>query len=212
MEELLWQSFVTLFVVSNPFSVVPIFASLTQNDSADVKKHVAQKSCLVALLLLLCFAVLGDKLLDVMHISEPAFRVTGGLLLLLAAIEMVLGKNTGVRAQSDSDAKQIEGRDDVSIYPLAIPLISGPGAIASTVVLMRQAEVIGYTAQGAFIGIIFVVVGITYVVLRMGQHVMAFLGMTGVNILTRVFGIILSSLAIQNILYGVKAVFKGLVS
>jgi multiple antibiotic resistance protein len=209
MNEFLWQAFVTLFVVIDPFAVAPAFMGLTKNDTPSVKKHIARKSCLIGVILLISFAILGDKLLDAMHISEPAFRMAGGFLLLLAAMEMVVGKNTGFRAQNADDASDAAGRDDISVYPLAIPLISGPGAITSTVVLMRQGEMIGYAAQGLLVLLIILVIYLTYITLRMGDYVMRFLGVTGINILTRVFGLILAAFAVQSMLHGLTSVLKA---
>jgi multiple antibiotic resistance protein len=209
MHEFLWQTFVTLLVVIDPFAVVPVFISLTRNDSKAIKQKTAKKACLIGACLLVSFAFLGDKLLDAMNITEPAFRIAGGFLLLLAAIEMVIAKNTGLRSPTGDETEEATQRDDISVFPLAIPLISGPGAITSTVVLMRQAETIGYLAQAGVVILAIVVIYITYISLRQGDLIMKILGVTGTNVLTRVFGIILAALAIENILMGLMIFIKG---
>jgi len=147
MSQFLWQAFVTLFVVIDPFAVVPMFIYLTRNDTVPNKRHTALKASIIATVLLFSFAFLGDKLLDAMSISEPAFRIAGGFLLLLAAIEMVVARASGIRSTTGDEAEEASHRDDISVFPLAIPLIAGPGALTSIVVLMRQAEVIGYQAS-----------------------------------------------------------------
>ena len=150
MSQFLWQAFVTLFVIIDPFAVVPMFVALTRNESAISKRRTASKSTIIATILLLAFAFVGDKLLDAMSISEPAFRIAGGFLLLLAAIDMVVARTSGIRSTTGDEAEEAAHRDDISVFPLAIPLIAGPGALTSIVVLMRQAEVIGFKAERVF--------------------------------------------------------------
>lgn len=209
MHDFLWEAFVTLIVIIDPFATVPVFISLTQNESEDLKAHTAKKCCLIALVLLVAFAFLGDKLLDAMNISEPAFRIAGGFLLLIAAIEMVVAKHSGLRSPNGDETEEAAHRPDISVFPLAIPLIAGPGAITSTVVLMRQAEQISLVAQSAIVLICISVIFLTYVSLRMGTRVMRLLGVTGTNVLTRVFGIILAALAVQHMIVGITAVIRS---
>lgn len=209
MHEFLWQTFVTLLVVIDPFAVVPVFISLTRNDSKALKIKTAKKACLIGVCLLVSFAFLGDKLLDAMNITEPAFRIAGGFLLLLAGIEMVVAKNTGLRSPTGDETKEANQRDDISVFPLAIPLIAGPGAITSTVVLMRQAETMGYLVQAGVVFLAMFVIYITYLALKQGDRIMKILGVTGTNVLTRVFGIILAALAIENILTGLTIFIKN---
>ena len=152
---------------------------------------------------------IGDKLLDAINITEPAFRIAGGFLLLLAAIEMVVAKNTGFRSPTGDETKEAIERDDISVFPLAIPLIAGPGAITSTVVLMRQAEAMSYLAQAGVVALAILVIYITYLALKQGDLIMKLLGVTGTNVLTRVFGIILAALAVENILTGLTIFIKS---
>lgn len=212
MSQFLWQALVTLFVIIDPFAVVPMFVSLTRNDTIASKRKTASKSTFIAAILLLSFAFLGDKLLDAMSISEPAFRIAGGFLLLLAAIEMVVARASGIRTTTGDEAEEAAHRDDISVFPLAIPLIAGPGALTSIVVLMRQAEVMGRTAE---VGVVLVLIGVllfTYFSLLIGDRLMKILGVTGTNVLTRVFGIILAALAVQNMINGITIVIKGMIS
>lgn len=162
MSEFLWQAFVTLFVIIDPFAVVPVFIGLTQNGSVAYRRRTALKSSVIAAILLLTFAFIGDKLLDAMSISEPAFRIAGGFLLLLAAIEMVVARQSGgMHSTTKDEDEEASHRDDVSVFPLAIPLIAGPGALTSIVVLMRQAESMSIVTQGGVLLILMIVLFIT---------------------------------------------------
>jgi multiple antibiotic resistance protein len=209
MNEFLWQAFVTLLVIIDPVAVVPMFVALTRNETTAYKYRTALKSTVIAAILLLIFAFIGDKLLDAMSISEPAFRIAGGFLLLLAAIEMVVARPSGIRSTTGVETAEAAHREDISVFPLAIPLIAGPGALTSIVVLMRQAEGLGYQAQGGVLIILIVVLSITYLSLLGGERLLKLLGVTGTNVLTRVFGIILSALAIQNIINGINLIVQS---
>lgn len=208
MSQFLWQALVTLFVIIDPFAVVPMFVSLTRNDTQISKRKTATKATIIAAILLLSFAFVGDKLLDAMSISEPAFRIAGGFLLLLAAIDMVVAKSSGLRTTTGDETEEAAHRDDISVFPLAIPLIAGPGALTSIIVLMRQAEAMSFHAE---MGVVLILVGVllfTYFSLLIGDRLMKILGVTGTNVLTRVFGIILAALAIQNMINGITIVIK----
>jgi len=212
MSDFLWQSFITLLVIINPFAVVAMFMSLTTKYSAAEKRKAALKSIVISAFLLLLFAFVGDKLLDAMSISEPAFRIAGGFLLLLAAIEMVISHTTGLQAPTGDEIQEATHRADITVFPMAIPLIAGPGALTSIVILMRQAEAIGSLASVSVLSILIGVLLITYLVLLSGSGFMAILGATGTNVMTRIFGIILSSLAVQNIINGVSMIIRQFIS
>lgn len=210
MSDFLWQSFVTLLVIIDPFMIVPVFIGLTRNDSSLKREKIARKTCVIAMILLVFFALAGDYLLDVMGISEPAFRIAGGFLLLLAGVEMVMAKSTGSRTPTNAEEKEAIDRDDISVFPLAIPLIAGPGSMTSIVVLMREAEHHGATVEMGVILIAIFVLFLTYIAMRMAERLMKLLGVTGMNVLTRVFGVIVAALATQYIVHGVTAVVKGM--
>ena len=209
MDDFLWQTFVTLLVVIDPFAVVPVYIGLTHQDSQATRRHIARKSCLIGLVLLLAFAFAGDRLLNVLNISEPAFRIAGGFLLLLASIEMVMGKTVGLRASTGNEEQELNKREDISVFPLAIPLLAGPGALTSIVVLMRQAQTHSFATSMGVVLLTVIVLMITYISLRLGDGIMKILGLTGTNVLTRVFGIILAALAVQNIITGVVSVLRA---
>jgi len=212
MSQFLWQSFVTLFVVIDPLAVVPMFVALTRNETTANKRRTALKSTVIAAILLLSFAFVGDKLLDALSISEPAFRIAGGFLLLLAAIEMVVARASGIRTTTGDEDEEAAHRDDISVFPLAIPLIAGPGALTSVVVLMRQAESMDVKASLGVVLILASVLLITYFSLLLSDRLLKLLGVTGTNVMTRVFGIILAALAVQNIINGMTMVVKGMIA
>lgn len=212
MPDFLWQAFITLLVVIDPFLVVPMFVGLTRNDTLAKKRKTAFKACGLATIILLSFAFAGDKLLDIMSISEPAFRIAGGFLLLLTAIDMVMANShSGLVSTTSDENEESATREDVSVFPLAIPMIAGPGALTSLVVLMRQAESMPYYMTPGVVIILLIVLIITYISLLLGDQLMRVLGVTGTNVLTRVFGIILAALAVQSIINGIVIVFKGLI-
>jgi len=210
MSQFLWQAFVTLFVVIDPFAVIPMFVALTRNETTTSKRRTALKSTVIATILLLSFAFVGDKLLDALSISEPAFRIAGGFLLLLAAIEMVVARASGIRTTTGDEDEEAAHRDDISVFPLAIPLLAGPGALTSVVVLMRQAEVMGFKVSVGVVLILMSVLLIAYLSLLISDRLMKLLGVTGTNVVTRVFGIILAALAVQNIINGITMVVKSM--
>lgn len=202
--ELLYQAFIKLFVVIDPFAVLPMFVMLTRNDTSAHRRNTAFRACSIAAVVLVLFAFLGDKLFDALGISQSALNIAGGGLLLLTAIEMVVAKDSGLHSTTEGENKEALKREDVSVFPLAIPLIAGPGALTTVVMLTRQAEEISLFAQLQVIVILFFVLGITYTVLRTGDRLMRRLGVIGTNVLTRVFGIILAALAVQIMINGVN--------
>jgi multiple antibiotic resistance protein len=198
----LYEVFIKLFVIIDPFAVLPMFVMLTRNDTPANKRSTAFWACSIAAGVLVSFAFLGDKLFNMLGISDAALNIAGGGLLLLAAINMVVAKDSGFHSTTAGESKEAFKREDVSVFPLAIPLIAGPGALTTVVMLARQAEEINLLAQVQVILMLFLVLGITYALLRMGDRIMRFLGVIGTNVLTRVFGIILAALAVQIMING----------
>lgn len=198
----LLDCFVFLFVVIDPLAIIPMFILLTQHDTDLVRRKTAMKSCLIALAILLTFAFVGEGLLGALGISTPALQISGGILLLLVAIEMVIAGHTeSPDATQDSEKRP---RHDISVFPLAIPLIAGPAALTAVVMQMRET---GGTLfyQGGVIFILFIVVGITYLLLFFAHQLTRLFGTTMTSIMTRVFGVILAALACQFLLNGLAA-------
>ncbi len=206
--ETLVTAFVTLFVVIDPLGIAPIFASITPKDTAPQRRRIAIKGVTIAAVILFAFALGGQALLTAMGIGLPAFQIAGGLLLLLLSIDMVMVRHSGLRETTPGEAEEGIQRSDVSVFPLAIPLIAGPGALTSIVLLMGEAQG-ELTAQGVVLAVMLAVLAITLVCLLATARLMRVLGQTGINVVTRVFGIIMAALSVQFILDGLGAVWPG---
>ncbi len=208
----LLKVFGSLVIIIDPVAVVPMFLLLTKGDTPEHKKSVALRSTFIASGVLFLFAILGDGLLKALDISEPAFRIAGGLLLLFAAIDMVVVKDSGIRSTTQDENKEAVKKPDISVFPLAIPLIAGPGAMTALVMHMRAEESAGFLMQGLILVILFLVLAFNYICLLCADRLAKILGVTGTNVITRVFGIILAAMAIQFMLNGTALFinsFKG---
>ena len=150
MSESLIAVFVTFFVVVDPIGVAPLFAALTPGNTAAERRRIALKGTVIAGGVLLFFALVGESFLNALGIGLPAFRIAGGILLLLLAIDMVMARPSGLRGTTPGEDQESGRRDDVSVFPLAIPLIAGPGAITSVVLLMGAAHG-DWMQQGAIV-------------------------------------------------------------
>ena len=198
------HAFVTLFVIVDPISVAPIFLVLSERLTMRQRTRVALNATLIATVILIIFAFGGDYLFRVLGISIAAFSIAGGALLFLLAIDMVLVKRTGLRSTTVVEDREAESREDITVFPMAIPLIAGPGAIASILLLMSRAEN-DPLRQAVTIGVLIAVMAVAAGILIAAGWTVRLLGVTGVNVLSRVFGIILAALAIQFILNGLQA-------
>jgi multiple antibiotic resistance protein len=203
-------AFANFFVIIDPIGVVPIFMTVTAGFDERARRSAAIKSVVIATLILLAFTVVGQPLLKYLGVSMPAFRIAGGVLLFLLAVDMVLVKGSGMRTTTQKEEEEAtHRRPDVSVFPLAIPLIAGPGAIASVILLQSQ-NAGNLTAQAVVAGVMVGVLILTGVGFLIASPIMAVLGVTGINVVTRVFGIILAALAVNNIVEGLRASFPVL--
>ncbi len=208
MSESLIAVFVTFFVVVDPIGVAPLFAALTPGNTAAERRRIALKGTVIAGGVLLFFALVGESFLNALGIGLPAFRIAGGILLLLLAIDMVMARPSGLRGTTPGEDQESGRRDDVSVFPLAIPLIAGPGAITSVVLLMGAAHG-DWMQQGAIVAVLLTVVLITLLCLMAAARLVRLLGVTGINVLSRVLGIVTAALAVQFIIDGARAVWPG---
>ncbi len=181
-----------------------MFAALTADQSPEERRRTARRGVTIAAGILLGFAVCGELLLGALGIGLPAFRMAGGILLLLLSIDMVMVRHSGLRTTTASEEEESGQRADVSVFPLAIPLIAGPGAMTSIVLLMSAGETLA--RQAAVLVELALVLLIALACFRGAGRLLQWLGITGVNVVTRVSGILLSALALQFILDGVLAV------
>lgn len=204
MEAFLIHPFVTLFVVIDPIGTAPLFASLTQGAAAGQRRAMALRGTFLAAVILIAFAVLGEPLLRALGVGLPAFQVGGGILLLLLSIDMVFARKSGGSNPTEVEEKEAMRREDVSVFPLAFPLIAGPGAMTS-VVLLAGPGLDEPTRIGALLGVLLLVLAITLALLLVAGRLASLLGVTGVNVVGRIFGVILAALASQFIMDGLGA-------
>lgn len=199
-------SFTAIFFIVDPIGVVPLFLSMTARDNPQKCRAMARRACLTATGVMVFFAVCGSLVFQVFSVTLAAFRVAGGLLLMLTALDMLRAQHVSTRT-SPAEEREGEIREDIAIVPLALPLLAGPGAIATAMVLMAQH---GTTTQGsaAVIAAIVLTMLISYLLLRSAQRVKRLLGDTGIAILERVFGLILAAIAVQFVFDGARELLR----
>jgi len=194
-------SFITLFVIIDPVGLAPIFGGLIEGTTKHHQRVMAVKGAFVGLCILLFFAFVGKPFLNALGISLAALRIAGGIMLFMIALEMVFERRTGRKQVA---AEKIEDVfEDISVFPVGIPLIAGPGAIASIILLMTSHEN-NFEAQLVVIAALLAVLIITLVVFLLATRVVGLIGETVSAVLTRVLGVILAALASQFILDGIR--------
>lgn len=205
MTELFISALATLFVVIDPPGCAPIYSSLTVGASAQQRRAMAIRSVLVAAGVLLFFAFLGKGMLAALGISLDAFRIAGGILLFLIASEMVFEKRTERR---NTRAQEVASKDieDVSVFPMAIPMLAGPGSIASVMLLTSQAD--GWVERSVVLLALGIVLALTLVALLTAGPLMRILGEKIEAMITRLLGVILAALAAQYVIDGIRASFS----
>ena len=200
------STFVTLFVVVDPVGLAPAFVAITHGLPISARRQIAIRASLIAAAILIGAAVIGDWLLARLGISLPAFRIAGGLLLFSIASEMVFGVR--IERQSRTAEQALEDVRHIAAFPLAIPLMAGPGAITATVLLAAQAD-----ARPLFllvlIAIIVVVIGLCLAVFFLASRIGPLLGTTPNVVLSRLLGVLLAALAVQFVIDGIRAVLSG---
>ncbi len=206
MADDLLKFFVLFFVVVEPISLVPLFAALTEGADERFRRRVALKAVFVSGLVLLLFAVGGAWFLRVMGISIEAFRVAGGIMLFLIALEMVFARESGTRSTS-KERDEVRKRSDISVFPLAFPFIAGPGALAIVLLTFGASRTDVLLSIGLF-GVVVAVLAITYLLMRLTPLVMRGMGVTGANVVNRLSGVVLAALAVQFIIDGLSGAFS----
>ncbi len=204
MTELLVSQFATLFVVVDPIGLAVIFTGLTHGATPRQRRHMAARASALSTFMLLLFFFYGQGFLDLLGITQPAFHIAGGALLFLLAIDMVFARQSGLRSTTSREREEAESKQDISVFPLAFPLIAGPGAL-TTVVLMTGNNA-GVALTGAMAGVILVVMLITMAALLTASHIGHLLGETGANVISRLLGLVLAALAVQYMIDGAGAV------
>ena len=198
-------AFTTVFVIVNPVEATMIFVTLTTGMNPQEKSHIYRRTTLVAFSIAILFSLAGDAVLRLFGITVDSLRVAGGVLLFLVAIDML----RGVRQQkkvTEAELKDANEREDISVFPLAIPLITGPGAITTVVVLMGAA---GTVAEKALVILAIVLTFvITFFVLKFSEYIDRVLGITGIMVLTRIMGLILGAVAVNFVALGVWNLYR----
>jgi len=202
IDELL-KFFVVLFVVVEPPSLVPLFATMTAGASPVYARRMAVKASVIAALILIAFGLGGGKLIRLLGISIDAFRIGGGIMLFLIALEMVFARE---QKTTPEEAAETQRRADISVFPLAFPLISGPGALA-TVLLTFGATPFSAMLWAGLVGVIVLVIIVTLTFMLAAPLFMRVVGITGANVVSRLAGVILAALAVQFTIDGLKGAF-----
>ena len=198
------KAFLTLFVVIDPIGLAPIFITLAGNRSSVEQARIARQAILVAGAIVLAFTLGGTLLLSYLGITIQAFQVAAGVLLFKIAVDMVFAQR---ERETEEEKKEAQSRDDISVFPLAIPLIAGPGTLASILILVSEANAYSFGIL-MVLAIAAIVLLIAYALLLLSRHLAHFLGQTGINVVTRVLGVLLSALAVQYITSGLATILK----
>jgi multiple antibiotic resistance protein len=202
MRELVFNSFVTLLVVVDPLGLAPIFAALTRGYPEKRKREAAIRGSVLGTVILLLFAFVGDALLGALGIGLAAFRTAGGILLFLLALDMIFASPAGLRSRTIREQEEISYEHDVSVFPLAIPLIAGPGAIMTVLLYTSGGDL---TSIAVFVAVLLAVMLFTLAALLFAPRIMRLFGETGSNVLTRVLGVLLAALAVQFVFDGIES-------
>lgn len=208
MFEFALSAFILVLVVIEPFALAPLFSALTALETPEQRRRTAIKSILIAGGLLAIFTLFGSAVLGVLGIGMPAFRIAGGMLLFLIAVDMLFVRNSGLRTTTVQEQREAAHRADISVFPLAIPLISGPGALTTVMLLSDQG---GEYGTWIVLGVTVAVLVITLIMFFSAGRIQKVLGETGTNVITRLMGIVLAALAMQFVIDGLQASFPRLV-
>ena len=204
MLELFLSAFVTLFVVIDPPGCAPIYAGLTSGASRAQARAMAIRATFIASIILLIFALFGEQLLAGLHIELDAFRIAGGIMLFLIALDMVFEKRTERREARAEKVKATPEIEDVSVFPMAMPMIAGPGSIATMMLLMSRSQ--GTEQTLVVLAALAAVLVLTLLALIAAGPLMKLLGASVEAVITRLLGVLLAALAAQYVIDGLKAV------
>ncbi len=201
--DLLINAFTTVLVTIDPVGLAPVFLGLTAGMTRPQRFQVATRGCIIAGAILFVFALAGSVFLKLLGITLPAFRIGGGLLLFWIAFEMIFEKRQERKERSAERAITDVQVRDTAVFPLAIPLVAGPGAISAVILLSARFE--GPSMKLALIGVLATVLILLFLALAIADRIDRLLGETGRTILTRLLGVVLAALAVQFVIDGVKA-------
>ena len=201
-------TFGSVFAIVDPFAALPIFVALTADRTPPARRRIALRAAITCFGVLTVFAAAGSLIMTFFSISLPAFKIAGGILLFGVGMEMLRAKPSSTRSTAEEES-EAQGKEDLAIIPLGLPLLAGPGAIATVMVLAGKAET--YPKRGSVFFAIVVVSAITFVVLRSAELVARGLGRTGINLIGRIMGLILAATAVQFVIDGLREAFPKVV-
>jgi multiple antibiotic resistance protein len=199
---------VTLFSIIDPIGNVPLFLAITQQNTFEERKSIIRKATLICSFVLMFFLITGNLILEIFHITIGAFKIAGGVLVFIISIQMLFAFKPGQKT-SPKEEQEALVKEDVSFFPLAIPLLCGPGAITTVILLRSNCRT--FLHYALILTVIVTISFLTYLILRESQHLMKILGQTGINILTRLMGLVLSVVAVQFVLDGISSALPDLV-
>ncbi len=202
-------AFTTFFATTGPIDVAAIFAGLTAGQATPQVRATAFKGVAVATGILMAFALFGNGVLTYMGITLAALRTAGGILLLLIGINLVLARPSGILTTTKDEAAEAVNKPDISVFPLATPLIAGPGTMGAVILLMAEASG-NIQLQAVVIGALIAVLTLSLALLLAAAQVQRLFGVTGLNVVSRIMGVVLTALAVQFIFDGIKG--SGLIS
>ncbi|WP_296677993.1 MarC family protein [Novosphingobium sp.] len=206
MLDLFMSAFVTLFVVIDPPGCAPIYAGLVSGATTRQANAMALRACLIAAAILIVFALFGENLLRALHIELNSFRLAGGIMLFLIALDMVFEKRTQRREERAEKIKATPEVEDVSVFPMAMPMIAGPGSIATIMLLMGRTQ--GTEQTLIILAALSAVLVLTLLALIAAKPLMRMLGSQVEAVITRLLGVLLAALAAQYVIDGLKAVLE----
>jgi multiple antibiotic resistance protein len=194
-------SFTAMFIVVDPIANVPIFLSILRSFSPEARKYIIRKAVITASLVLLIFTFTGRFIFGYLGIAMYSFKIAGGILLFIIAVEMLFGRRSKTTSSKEEE-DEAKARDDVAATPLAVPLLAGPGAITTGIVLYNTAS--GTGEEATVIGSIILVFILTYFILTRSSGIFRVLGYLGTRVVVRVMGLLLSAIAVQFVVTGIK--------
>jgi multiple antibiotic resistance protein len=200
-------TFTSVLFIVDPIAVIPTYLVITQGETADERAVTARRACIAAAVILVAFALGGTLIFQLFGITLEAFRIAGGLILWVVAMDMLHGQ----RLTQESSPEIAEGqlKEDVAVTPLAMPMLAGPGAISTIIVLAGQARTI--PEKALLHAAIIVTMAVSWIVLRAGERLAMRMGQTGIRVMTRIMGLLLAAIAVQFVITGARDALRGFV-
>jgi multiple antibiotic resistance protein len=201
------KTFIALIALVNPLGVLPMFISLTQDFNAEQKQRAIRTAALTVIAVITISALIGEQIIDFFGISTASLQVAGGLLILLMSLSMLNAQPSSAKT-TDEERDEAEHKDTIGVVPLGIPLLTGPGAMSTVIVLSHKAKTV--TDYGILIGSGVVIAALVWLVLQMAQPIARVMGRTGINIATRIMGLLVAAVAVEFIVDGLQKMLPAL--